>query len=86
MSRIVRERIQTAMIWEDDVDWDVMVKTQMTEFARGTRHLQDAVAPMESPYGDGWDILTVGHCGLANDVSEDQRYWVIENDPTAIPA
>lgn len=80
----MREKIQTAMIMEDDVDWDVMIKAQMTEFARGTRFIQKAKAPMHSPYGDGWDILTMGHCGVWNKVREDQDYWVVENDPTVV--
>ena len=81
---MVRERIQTAMIWEDDVDWDVMVKAQLTEFARGTRYLQHTVPPTHSPYGDGWDVLSVGHCGALNHLSNDQDYWVIHDDPTVI--
>jgi len=81
---MVRERIQTAMIMEDDVDWDVMIKAQMTELARGTRYLQRASETDRSPYGDGWDILSTGHCGLYNKPTNDQDYWVIENDPTAI--
>ncbi|KAF2838870.1 glycosyltransferase family 25 protein [Patellaria atrata CBS 101060] len=82
--KMVREKISTAMIMEDDVDWDVMIKAQMTEFARGTRYLQKSVSPTHSPYGDGWDILSTGHCGIWNKVREDQDYWVSENDPTVV--
>ena len=81
---MVRDRVQTAMIMEDDVDWDIMIKAQMTEFARGTRYIQRASKTIHSPYGDGWDIISTGHCGLGNTISEDQDYWVTENDPTVI--
>ena len=81
---MVRERIQSAMIMEDDVDWDVMIKAQMTEFARGTRYLQKSSHSSLSPYGDGWDILTMGHCGVWNKIGEDQEYWVSHDDPTVV--
>lgn len=74
--------MQTALIMEDDIDWDVMLKAQMTELARGTRYIQRASETDHSPYGDGWDIISTGHCGLWNKVNDDQEYWVIENDPT----
>lgn len=37
---MVEEGIQTALIMEDDADWDVLLKSQMVEFARGVRYLQ----------------------------------------------
>jgi hypothetical protein len=88
--RMVQEKIQTALIMEDDADWDVMLKSQMLEIARGARHIQDSMKPQRSPYGDSWDALFIGHCGTNNRVNGnfqpvDQRYWVINNDPTVVP-
>jgi hypothetical protein len=37
---MVLEHIQFALVIEDDADWDVLLKAQMTEFARGTRFLR----------------------------------------------
>jgi hypothetical protein len=86
MTRIVKEQIQTALIMEDDADWDVNIKSQLVEFARGTRYImQQENTATHSPYGDGWDALWVGHCGARNIESIDQRYWVIRDDPTAVP-
>ena len=85
MFRMVQEKIYSAMIMEDDVDWDVMIKAQMTEVARGARYLQRGSASPNSPYGDNWDLLVTGHCGMWNKVGEDQEYWVIKDDPTVIP-
>lgn len=82
---MVRDGIQSAMIMEDDVDWDILIKAQMTEVARGTRYLQKAPLSAHSPYGDNWDLLVTGHCGVWNKVGEDQEYWVIKDDPTVIP-
>ncbi|KAF2705581.1 glycosyltransferase family 25 protein [Pleomassaria siparia CBS 279.74] len=84
--QIVRDNIASALVMEDDADWDVNLKGQLVEFARGTRYLldQETKSP-HSPYGDGWDGLWLGHCGLRNREQEDQRYWVIRDDPTAVP-
>jgi hypothetical protein len=83
---MIRENIATALIFEDDADWDVNIKAQLVEFARGTRYIleQETKSPV-SPYGDGWDVLWLGNCGTKNREDKDQRYWVVHNDPTAIP-
>ena len=74
---------------EDDADWDVMLKSQMLEIARGARHVQESMNPKYSPYGDEWEALFVGHCGTNNRLDGheevDKRYWVINNDPTVVP-
>jgi GR25 family glycosyltransferase involved in LPS biosynthesis len=81
---MVQNRIQTALILEDDADWDVLLRHQMVEFARGTRAIQSATLPMRSPYGDNWDLLALGHIGVNNKPNKDQKYWVTPNDPTVI--
>ncbi|KAF2677968.1 glycosyltransferase family 25 protein [Lentithecium fluviatile CBS 122367] len=84
--KIAAEQISTALVLEDDADWDVHLKSQLTEFARGTRYVLDQESnSTASPYGDGWDILWLGHCGLRNRENIDQRYYVIRDDPTAVP-
>lgn len=83
----MKERIQTALIMEDDADWDVMLKSQMQELAQGVQHIQGYSGNGEpaSPYGDSWDILWTGHCGASWREDQDLRQWVIRNDPTVIP-
>jgi hypothetical protein len=39
VTRIVEDNITSALILEDDIDWDIRVKSQMTEFARASRLL-----------------------------------------------
>lgn len=62
---IVQEGTATALIMEDDVDWDVRLKSQLQIIADGTRKLQSSssASPPTSSYGDDWDLLWLGHCG-----------------------
>lgn len=76
--RIVEEGLESALILEDDADWDVRLKPLLEVVASGTRSvassLPDALfpsgrsrphkdTPSSSPYGDDWDVLWLGHCG-----------------------
>jgi GR25 family glycosyltransferase involved in LPS biosynthesis len=85
--RIVREGVATAFVFEDDADWDVAFKQQLVQFARGARVMlqtPDHQVP-SSPYGDGWDILWIGHCGTWVYPERRRPYFVIPNDPTVEP-
>lgn len=71
---------------EDDVDWDISIKNQFHNFAIAVRSLQYLSinqVPTNSPYGDEWDVLWLGHCGM--ECKTDQPYALILNDPT-VPA
>lgn len=62
----------------------------MTEFARGSRAIQETTTPPKtSPYGDDWQMLWLGYCGLKT-VEEQRglplRFYVIPDDPTVLPA
>ncbi|POS79976.1 hypothetical protein DHEL01_v201618 [Diaporthe helianthi] len=66
--RIVEEDLESALIMEDDMDWDVRLRSQLEEVAKGARELLHVGHPNSkevphSPYGDKWDVLWVGHCG-----------------------
>jgi GR25 family glycosyltransferase involved in LPS biosynthesis len=97
--RIVHRNLTSALILEDDVDWDIRFRDQLHDFAlsahaltqplRGRpgvytdptypipsddssksvpeldfHHLPATIPPITSPYGDNWDLLWVGHCGM----------------------
>ncbi|KNG87407.1 hypothetical protein ANOM_004026 [Aspergillus nomiae NRRL 13137] len=64
MQRIVQDRISTAFILEDDADWDVNLKKQLQRFASASQLVQGDTKPSHSPYGDSWDLLWIGHCGI----------------------
>ncbi|EGE07779.1 LPS glycosyltransferase [Trichophyton equinum CBS 127.97] len=94
---IVENNINSALIFEDDADWDIRIKPQLRDFALASRALvqplsgadhlsyadptfpdprkssgtpkeifmsNNTVPPVNSPYGDNWDILWLGHCGV----------------------
>lgn len=83
---MLRTSISSALILEDDADWDIFLRPQLLSFARGLRFVQNITfPPLSSPYGDSWDILTIGHTGINNRPAIPQRYWVTSNDPTVIP-
>ncbi|KAK2757556.1 hypothetical protein FQN54_004525 [Arachnomyces sp. PD_36] len=86
MLRIVHERLATAIIMEDDADWDVTIKTQLQSFAVAVRALQGIglTTATNSPYGDHWDILWLGHCGI--ECRTDRASFLTPNDPTILPA
>ena len=71
---------------EDDADWDVSLKSQLVQFARGSRYLLSTSSQpsIGSPYGNDWDLLWLGHCGSNVDPS-DPRAFVISHDPTVAP-
>jgi GR25 family glycosyltransferase involved in LPS biosynthesis len=97
---IVARNLTSALILEDDVDWDVRIKEQLRDLALSTRvltqplvdeelgvkfadssmnfktaknmdhedipftELPSVTKPQVSPYGDDWDLLWIGHCGM----------------------
>ncbi|KAI0136514.1 family 25 glycosyltransferase [Xylariales sp. AK1849] len=100
--RIIEEDLDSALIMEDDVDWDVRLRAQLEQVAHGARTLLPGTpAPgssPNSPYGDDWDLLWLGHCGEifpealeenrvkpAEQLEKIQQKFTIENDTTVPP-
>jgi hypothetical protein len=52
MIRIVKQGISTALIIEDDADWDIRLKSQLAQFAHGTRLLSQPLASRPGLYAD----------------------------------
>ncbi|KAH7028946.1 uncharacterized protein B0I36DRAFT_127084 [Microdochium trichocladiopsis] len=96
---VVARNLSSALILEDDVDWDIRIRQQLHDFAlsaqaltqplTGSSHtyadptyphpaegapgavpdlmfgsLPQTIPPKMSPYGDDWDLLWLGHCGM----------------------
>ena len=83
---VVREGLSSALILEDDSDWDVNLKAQLAPVAVGTQkllHTAEKKGKPHSPYGDDWDILWLGHCG--SQLRTDDERMLIHNDPTVPP-
>ncbi|KAI1816981.1 hypothetical protein GGS20DRAFT_575194 [Poronia punctata] len=100
IQEVVRRNLSSALIMEDDADWDVRLRDQLNNFALSSHaltqplsrpsqgryadmtypnptpnspasvpdldftRLPDTVIPSTSPYGDEWDVLWLGHCGM----------------------
>lgn len=73
----------TALIMEDDVDWDTRIRTQ--QIPQTAYAIQELLASYEGYYGSvgSWDIIWLGHCGdyfnasRGSDISTIKAY----NDP-----
>lgn len=105
-NRIVKRNLSSALILEDDADWDIQIKDQLRDFAIATHtltqplegtsdtyadptypipkgqaklrefqfnNLPKTVVPRHSPYGDNWNLLWVGHCGMHFPFADDRN-------------
>ena len=59
---MVASGFQTALIVEDDVDFDVAIKSQMRRLANAVQRFTHT-SHKTSPYGTAWEVLWLGHCG-----------------------
>jgi GR25 family glycosyltransferase involved in LPS biosynthesis len=80
LNDMVKNNVQSALILEDDADWDVRIKAQLVDFARNSRRLLNLTEADQqfSPYGDAWKIVWLGHC--ASEISNDRI--IASHDPT----
>ncbi|KAI0121173.1 glycosyltransferase family 25 protein [Xylariales sp. AK1849] len=117
VQEMVRRNISSALILEDDADWDVRIRDQLRDFALASHamtqplagrskyadptypkpaanqlemvpniqfdHLPSTAPPTLSPYGDNWNALWTGHCGMHFGWSKlTPRARVIQSDET----
>ena len=84
LKHIVQSRLSTALIMEDDNDWDVSLRDKvMLPLAHGVREYTNAAADdLITPYGSHWDVLWMGHCG---EWSQDWMPYHAWPDATVIP-
>ena len=78
---IVESGLSSALILEDDADWDIRLKDQVVDFAKGSQYLlnNSSTHKPHSPYGDGWDVLWLGMCHEILPEGDD-RVYIIDND------
>ncbi|KAI2602815.1 glycosyltransferase family 25 protein [Hypoxylon sp. NC1633] len=60
---VIASDLETAFIVEDDVDWDVRIKTQMRLVSENIRAYTGVGENDTAPFGTRWDVLWLGHCG-----------------------
>ncbi|KAK5069282.1 hypothetical protein LTR64_008423 [Lithohypha guttulata] len=98
ISHVVEKNWTSALILEDDVDWDIRLKSLLQDFALSTddllRHrdqgrralstVDTSHVPSSSPFGDGWDVLWLGHCGMELPI-DDQNSVILHYDDLSVP-
>jgi len=77
---IVAQDLESALILEDDVDWDVLIKNSMKLLSDAVRKFTWTSDEDRSPYGNSWDLLWIGHC--AEPTRNDTRR-LLYDDPSA---
>jgi hypothetical protein len=98
LSQVVENGWSTTLIFEDDVDWDVRLKSILQDFAvasdatlkdypPGVEYLDDLLSqysPDHSPYGSNWDILWLGHCYM--EMNNETGPVVLKTQDDTVPA
>ena len=79
---VITSGFGSALIMEDDIDWDVEIRNQTRLIAPAVRALTHQRETEHAPYGLDWDVLWMGHC---SDPSNADDPMVIFKDPTVIP-
>lgn len=62
---VVTSGVETALVVEDDVDWDVRLRDQMRLISDNVRNYSNVHEDDETAFGLDWDVLWLGHCGSA---------------------
>ncbi|KAL7793134.1 glycosyltransferase family 25 protein [Trichoderma ceciliae] len=97
--QVVEQELGSALIIEDDMDWDIHLKSQLHDIAHGARQiLHESLTLPHSPYGDDWDVLWLGHCGEPfpetleenaglplDDLAQMSAKYIIHDDETVPP-
>ncbi|KAK1807278.1 hypothetical protein LTR12_018377, partial [Friedmanniomyces endolithicus] len=79
---VLQSGCSSALILKDDMDWDTEIRNQTRLIAAAVRALTNEEDNGQAPYGSGWDLLWMGHCG---DTANINRPMFIFKDHTTIP-
>lgn len=60
---VIASQLETAFVIEDDVDWDLAIKSQIRLVSDNVRAYTNTSAEDTTPFGSSWDVLWLGHCG-----------------------
>ncbi|KAL4800405.1 hypothetical protein BDV19DRAFT_352933 [Aspergillus venezuelensis] len=85
IKHVVQSEYETALILEDDVDWDISIKEQMVAIAEAVRQLTKTSKKLKdtAPFGSDWDVLWLGLCAETWEPSFETIYV---DDKTVCPA
>jgi GR25 family glycosyltransferase involved in LPS biosynthesis len=96
LREVIRTGILSALVLEDDADWDIQLPEQMQQFSIAAREVL-ASRPYhspsgtsmylmpDSPYGADWDVLWIGHCGGWPPTHRFNQYHSIIRADTTVP-
>jgi len=83
LEKFLKSTDDTALIMEDDVDWDTRLRTQ--QIPQTAYAIRELLGSHDGYYGrtDLWDIIWLGHCGDYFDATKGSEIPVIKsyNDP-----
>jgi hypothetical protein len=77
---IVAQDLESALILEDDVDWDISIKNSMKLLSDAVRKFTMTDSSNRSPYGHSWDLLWIGHC---SEPTRNDTRRLMYDDPSA---
>ena len=89
LQEIIDKNIETALILEDDITWDIFLRYQLIDFGRALASLNDGNVTLKAPYGTDWDALWLGTCAnppgppnsvVYNSIITDRATWVWDID------
>ncbi|KAL4778701.1 hypothetical protein BJX76DRAFT_342658 [Aspergillus varians] len=83
IKHVIQSDLDTALIIEDDVDWDLSIREQMVGVAQAVRQLTKTPGSDIAPYGHSWDVLWIGACAESWEPELETAYI---DDPTVIPS
>ncbi|KAI9771317.1 MAG: hypothetical protein M1840_002287 [Geoglossum simile] len=90
--KTIEDGVDTALVLEDDADWDVSLKDQLNLLSREIKSNESPLrqggsssqsARPDAPYGLDWDILHIGHCLHGN--PDNVVPGIIYKDPSTVP-
>lgn len=78
---VIQSGYDSALIMEDDVDWDVNIRKQAPLVSDAVRNLTRQTKEDQAPYGREWDVLWMGHC---SDPPNVEQPMIVFDDATVI--
>ncbi|PNS19034.1 Procollagen galactosyltransferase 1 [Sphaceloma murrayae] len=81
LNHIVHSGIRSALILEDDVDWDMQIRDQMASVANALSHARTDESMGE--LAASWDVLWLGHMG--DRISQADPSRVLVHDTSVVP-
>jgi hypothetical protein len=82
LRHVVAQNYTSALILEDDADWDVSIRSQALLIASATQQLSKAPT-LTTPWGSDWDMFWLGNGGAGS--PKHDSLCISLNDSTTIP-